>query len=45
MNLRFHWMLPKGGEIAVRTAKETAAFAPTAISAVLRPASPTWRAG
>ena len=26
MNLRFHWMLPKGGEVAVGTAKETAAF-------------------
>jgi alkanesulfonate monooxygenase len=26
MNLRFHWMLPKGGEVAVRTANETAAF-------------------
>jgi alkanesulfonate monooxygenase len=26
MNLRFHWMLPKGGEVAVRTARETAAF-------------------
>ena len=26
MNLRFHWMLPKGGEVAVATAKETAAY-------------------
>ena len=26
VNLRFHWMLPKGGEVAVETAKETAAF-------------------
>src|SRR6266550_7966241 len=23
MNLRFHWMLPKGGEVAMRTAQET----------------------
>ena len=23
MNLRFHWMLPKGGEIAMKTAQET----------------------
>jgi alkanesulfonate monooxygenase len=26
MNLRFHWMLPKGGEVAVGTAKSTAAY-------------------
>jgi alkanesulfonate monooxygenase len=26
MNLRFHWMLPKGGEVAVETPKATAAF-------------------
>jgi alkanesulfonate monooxygenase len=26
MNLRFHWMLPKGGEIAVATAEATAAY-------------------
>ena len=26
MNLRFHWMLPKGGEVAVETAKQTAAY-------------------
>ena len=26
MNLRFHWMLPKGGEVAVETAKATAAY-------------------
>ncbi len=26
MNLRFHWMLPKGGEVAVETAKATAHF-------------------
>jgi alkanesulfonate monooxygenase len=26
MNLRFHWMLPKGGEVALRTAKKAAAF-------------------
>src|SRR4051794_902111 len=23
MNLRFHWMLPKGGEVALKTAQET----------------------
>jgi hypothetical protein len=23
MNLRFHWMLPKGGEVAMKTAQET----------------------
>ncbi|HKP71803.1 MAG TPA: LLM class flavin-dependent oxidoreductase [Pyrinomonadaceae bacterium] len=23
MNLRFHWMLPKGGEVAMKTARET----------------------
>ena len=22
-NLRFHWMLPKGGEVAMKTAQET----------------------
>ncbi len=26
MNLRFHWMLPKGGEVAVETAKATASY-------------------
>jgi alkanesulfonate monooxygenase len=26
MNLRFHWMLPKGGEVAVGNAKATAAY-------------------
>jgi alkanesulfonate monooxygenase len=26
MNLRFHWMLPQGGEVAVGTARETAAY-------------------
>jgi alkanesulfonate monooxygenase len=26
MNLRFHWMLPKGGEVAVETESETAAY-------------------
>ena len=26
MNLRFHWMLPKGGEVAVETANQTAAY-------------------
>jgi alkanesulfonate monooxygenase len=26
MNLRFHWMLPKGGEVAVQTPEATAAF-------------------
>ena len=26
MNLRFHWMLPKGGEVAVETARATAAY-------------------
>jgi alkanesulfonate monooxygenase len=26
MKLRFHWMLPKAGEVAVETAKQTAAF-------------------
>jgi hypothetical protein len=26
MKLRFHWMLPKGGEVAVGTARETAAY-------------------
>ena len=26
MNLRFHWMLPKGGEVAVETAKATAGY-------------------
>jgi alkanesulfonate monooxygenase len=26
MNLRFHWMLPKGGEVAVESAQETAAY-------------------
>ena len=23
MNLRFHWMLPKGGEVGMKTAQET----------------------
>jgi hypothetical protein len=23
MNLRFHWMLPKGGEVAMQTVQET----------------------
>ena len=23
MNLRFHWMLPKGGEVAMKTTQET----------------------
>src|SRR6516165_7378402 len=26
MNLRFHWMLPKGGEAAIATAESTAAY-------------------
>src|SRR5215216_955874 len=26
MNLRFHWMLPKGGEVAMKTAREAARY-------------------
>lgn len=26
MSLRFHWMLPKGGEVAVETVEATAAY-------------------
>src|SRR5215470_5516867 len=26
MNLRFHWMLPKGGEVAIKTARATARY-------------------
>lgn len=26
MNLRFHWMLPKGGEVAVNTTEATAEY-------------------
>lgn len=29
MNLRFHWMLPKGGEVAMKTAQETNRVATT----------------
>ena len=33
MNLRFHWMLPKGGEVAVETRKRRPLSAPVAMSA------------
>ena len=29
MNLRFHWMLPKGGEVSMKTAQETSRVATT----------------
>src|SRR6266568_5652789 len=29
MNLRFHWMMPKGGEVAMKTAQETSRVATT----------------
>src|SRR5499427_8951887 len=29
MNLRFHWMFPKGGEVAMKTAQETSRVATT----------------
>lgn len=32
MNLRFHWMLPKGGEVAMKTAQETSRVLTTKIT-------------
>jgi alkanesulfonate monooxygenase len=32
MNLRFHWMMPKGGEVGMRTAQETSRVATTKAS-------------
>lgn len=32
MNLRFHWMMPKGGEVAMKTAQETSRVATTKTS-------------
>ena len=32
MSLRFHWMMPKGGEVGMRTAQETSRVATTKAS-------------
>ena len=40
MNLRFHWMLPKGGEIAEATAEATAAYS---TQRRRRPGAGKWR--
>src|ERR1043165_7234450 len=32
MKLRFHWMMPKGGEVGMRTAQETSRVATTKAS-------------
>ena len=42
-NLRFHWMLPKGGEVAMKTAQETSRVLTT--ERRRRPRCRTWRAG
>lgn len=44
MNLRFHWMLPKGGEVGMKTAQETSRVATTlAGSAAALPDMEGWQ--